>query len=188
MKYLIFNYGIYGKWHSATETQKLPYICQKDKTNFVYKSVLKKIENLISLLSTLFLNDDVTLDDHNRGKPSTEIEFCSEISKLWRKFGELKDGPVFSLPKLKVSSLIDDHFLSTLQKINKSEVSICGMTDTELFLIKQGLEDLKAYLEIKKHNDNNEDWVDDESCIVGTFQSSSGILRMLSISIPLSIV
>ena len=173
---MIFNYWNYGKWHSGTHTQKLPYICQREEKNFGYRNILMKLEKLIKALRALFNNS--TLNDvQDRSKRSIDSDMCSEIMSLWKRFGELKDGPVFSLSKINVSSLTNEQFMATLKKLNSSEnfkVTDCGLQDHQVYVVQQGIEELTVYLENKRFNDTLENWVDDETCVVGSPGTSSG--------------
>ena len=176
-QYLVFNYGSLGKFHSGSTVTKLPYICQKNRTefNFEFKKVLLKIENLIFKLSLLF---NETVDNQPRVKRNTlsESDLCSEIEKFSNKFGQLKDGPIFSIPILGVSSIVDDVFLNKLKSLDESSnfhISKCGLQDSKIYVIRQELEELKDYLGVKKFDDKTEKWVEDETCLIGSSESTT---------------
>ena len=116
----------------------------------------------------------------NTGSNQYLAELCSEIEKFPNKFGELKDGPVFSIPILGVSSIVDDVFLNNLESLDESSsfhISNCVLLDSQIYVIKQELEELKDYLSIKNFTDGIDKWVDDETCLIGAQGTASGTLQ-----------
>ena len=152
--------------------------------NYRYRNLFIKIENLILALSKLFSNSVTTTDEQIREKRNTVNGLCEDTATLWKKIGELKDGPVFSMAKLEVSPLMNEEFLKDLKNSNSSynfNISDCGLPDYQLHIIKQGIQDLSTYLNNKNFKDDTEDWVEDESCVVGSPGSSKGIIGILTL-------
>ena len=177
---MVFNYGTYGKFHSGANRTISPYICQRERTefNFEYKKVLKKLETLIYKLSLLFKTTGHTNNLTRRGVNTQSLtELCSEIEKFPNKFGVLKDGPIFSIPILGVSYIIDDVFLSKLNSLDESSsfhISSCGLKESLIYTIKHEMEELKKLGSIKNYTDDTEEWVDDDTCRIADIVNSIG--------------
>ena len=77
---------------------------------------------------------------------------------LYSKFGELRDGAVFSLGKINVAQMFNDGtFILTEENLRTSDIEECGLIAREVETIEKGIDALEKFLDIKQFDDEMED-------------------------------
>ena len=80
------------------------------------------------------------------------------ILRIYSKFGELRDGAVFSLGKINVAQMFNDGtFILTEENLATSDIEDCGLIAREVETIEKGIDALEKFLENKQIDDNMED-------------------------------
>ena len=177
---LTYNHGSYKAWSAIkliNNNTYLPYICQFEKSNFVHNSALEKLEDYLNGVSQL-LREETT--ERNSGKlqrnqQNHNSDICSHLKSSLVKLKDLQDGPVVSIQKLKVASVLNGKDWEAFLNYNKSSfnLSMCKFEDSYLNKLILTIDMLKDYVNIKQFADGLEEWVEDDTCAVSN-QISKG--------------
>ena len=139
------------------ENNKLSFICQSKGIRKYYANVLTRLEKFNTLFSSIFK------DNRKRSALTFEAsQVCTFLESLWRKIGELKDGPVFSIQKMMVSSILDNDWLELLEDYMENSrglrISQCWIEEKYAKIIEHGFQELKDFYEIKEFDDGIGEW------------------------------
>ena len=159
MGFMVLNYMKQGKWYSSPyhKTDKLPYICQfKSKDNY-YVDIFEKLKQF-SKISSMIESNQTFL-----AKNETKLNVvCNYLDVFWRRFLEIKDGPTLSLSKIQLSSLFQDNIMNNLYNfLNESvgfNISFCELEPAYEFVIKEGFQEIRKFIEIKEYDDGLKHW------------------------------
>ena len=125
------------------------------RKNGLYNLVFEKIERLLKSIGNIFerVDYDEYGDDH--------YDCCIHHDGLASALGELKDGPVYSLPKIQAADLLIESELVMMEHLlNQCNVFSCGLFQREIDTTERLINELHEYIEIKHYNDDMDDRID----------------------------
>ena len=128
-----------------------------------YQQVFEKIERLLNSIEDIFKRDYVDGDDHH--------DCCIHLENLASALGELKDGPIYSLPKIIAADLLTEAELNMMENtMHQCNVASCGLFKREIDVTKDLVDELEEYLKIKKFDDDKK-YIFDAICSFGEFEN-----------------
>ena len=164
----IENYDNHFYDSSSNETQTI-----NGNGTTEYHQVFDNIERLLNSINNIFegIDYDDNGDDH--------YECCLHLDNLASALGELKDGPIYSLPKIKAADLLTESELNMMENImHQCDVVSCGLFKRKIDVTETLVKELQEYLEIKRFNDDLQDRIDNFCSFTNVNQENRNLCKM----------